>query len=72
MGAVAATGQEPFDLWFLSLCALGVGVLRVSLAETARQGFWRGWAFGFGYFDRCFRIVAQYIQRRVTVSRPYQ
>lgn len=49
-GVIAATGQAPFDLWFLSLIGLGLGLLRVSLAGTARQGFWRGWAFGFGYF----------------------
>jgi apolipoprotein N-acyltransferase len=49
-GVVAATGQAPFDLWILSLIGLGLGLLRVSLAGTARQGFCRGWAFGLGYF----------------------
>ncbi|WP_241565097.1 apolipoprotein N-acyltransferase [Paenirhodobacter populi] len=45
LGAVAALGQAPFDLWFLALPALS-GL--IALAARSRAG-WTGFAGGFGY-----------------------
>ncbi|MYM57158.1 apolipoprotein N-acyltransferase [Rhodobacteraceae bacterium GS-10] len=49
-GALAATGQAPFDLWQLALVGFA-GLYSVFLtAGTARRAGWAGWAGGTGYF----------------------
>lgn len=50
LGALAATGQAPFDLWPLTLIALAVlfGALRAT--PGPRAALWLGLAAGTGYF----------------------
>lgn len=54
LGAVAVLGHAPFHLWpafAVSICGL---VLLLDGANQSkkrfRSAFWRGWAWGFGYF----------------------
>jgi len=49
-GVLAALGQAPLDLWPLALWGFALMYLRAQAAASSRQGFWRGWAAGFGYF----------------------
>lgn len=50
LGAVAATGQAPLDLWWLSLAAFGL--LTEVIVRRAGLGpmVWTGWLAGSGYF----------------------
>ncbi|QFS81683.1 Apolipoprotein N-acyltransferase [Roseivivax sp. THAF40] len=50
LGLVFATGQAPFDLWYLALAALAAAIWLIGAAGTPRQAGWTGWAFGAGYF----------------------
>ncbi|MTH77373.1 apolipoprotein N-acyltransferase [Paracoccus aestuariivivens] len=50
LGAIAALGQAPWNLWFLSVTALGVLCWRIGRAKTARDSGWHGFAAGFGQF----------------------
>ncbi len=50
LGLIFATGQAPFDLWYLALAALGGALWLIRAAATPRQAAWTGWAFGAGYF----------------------
>lgn len=50
LGAIAATGLAPLNLWFLSLPALALILWRIARAPTARAGFWQALAAGIGWF----------------------
>ncbi|SIT12380.1 Apolipoprotein N-acyltransferase [Roseivivax lentus] len=50
LGLIFATGQAPFDLWYLALVALGGALWLIRAAATPRQAGWTAWAFGAGYF----------------------
>ncbi|MFQ6550028.1 apolipoprotein N-acyltransferase [Aestuariibius sp. 2305UL40-4] len=50
LGALAALGHAPFDLWFLTVVALIIAFGILARVEAGGPAFWSGWAFGFGYF----------------------
>lgn len=50
LGAVAALGQAPFDLWPATVLALGAVFALYPFAQSRRQAVNHAWAFGFGYF----------------------
>ncbi|HEU0044137.1 apolipoprotein N-acyltransferase [Sphingomonas sp.] len=50
LGAVAALGFAPLELWPLTLLALAGWLMLVHAAPTWRAAAWRGWAFGVGHF----------------------
>ncbi|MDO5630396.1 MAG: apolipoprotein N-acyltransferase [Paracoccus sp. (in: a-proteobacteria)] len=50
LGAIAATGLAPLNLWFLALPAIALILWRVARAPTARTVFWQALAAGVGWF----------------------
>ena len=50
LGAVAATGFAPLQLWPLLLLGLAGLVALTHNAPTQRQALWRGWCWGLGHF----------------------
>ncbi len=50
LGAIAACGFAPLDLWPLALAALAGWMALVHAAPTWRAALWRGWLFGLGHF----------------------
>ena len=50
LGAAAALGQAPWDLWFLTVAALAVLCWRIARAQGARAAAWHGFAAGLGHF----------------------
>lgn len=48
LGLLAGTGQAPLGLWYLTILAVAVWLLRQP--ETRRAAFKHGWLFGAGYF----------------------
>ena len=50
LGALAALGFAPLDLWPLTLVALAVWLHLIHAAPTGRAALWRGWVFGVGHF----------------------
>ena len=50
LGGLAALGQAPWSLWWVSLPAFAGLFFLLSGAETWRRGGWTGWAAGLGYF----------------------
>lgn len=50
LGALAALGQAPWDLWFLTLPALALICLRIALAPSAGAAAWQAFAAGSGHF----------------------
>ncbi len=50
LGALAALGQAPWNLWFLTVVALSLLSWRIGRAATARHAAWHGLAAGFGHF----------------------
>ncbi len=50
LGALAATGFAPLDLWPLTLVAFALWMKLVHDAPTLRRALWRGWVFGVGHF----------------------
>jgi apolipoprotein N-acyltransferase len=50
LGAAAACGFAPWQLWPLTLVCLAAWLWLVHDAGTLRQALWRGWAFGVGHF----------------------
>lgn len=50
LGAAAACGFAPLQLWWLALACLAGWMALVHAAPTLRQALWRGWAFGVGHF----------------------
>jgi apolipoprotein N-acyltransferase len=50
LGAVAACGFAPLELWWLALPALAAFLWLVHDAPNVRAALWRGWLFGVGHF----------------------
>jgi len=50
LGGLAATGQAPLGLWWLSIPAFAVCVAVLSALPNWRAAAWGGWAMGAGYF----------------------
>lgn len=50
LGAVAATGFAPLQLWPLTLLGLAGLMALVHAAPTVRAACWRGWLWGVGHF----------------------
>nr|WP_174285692.1 apolipoprotein N-acyltransferase [Sphingomonas bacterium] len=50
LGAAAACGFAPFDLWPLTLACFAAWLWLVHDAPTIRSALWRGWLFGLGHF----------------------
>ena len=50
LGALAALGFAPLQLWPLTLLAFAGWLLLVHAAPTWRAAAWRGWLFGVGHF----------------------
>ena len=50
LGAVAALGFAPLELWPLTLLAFAGWLLLVHAAPGWRAAAWRGWLFGVGHF----------------------
>ncbi|MFZ5962030.1 apolipoprotein N-acyltransferase [Thalassococcus sp. BH17M4-6] len=49
-GAVFALGQAPYDLWYLALAGLVVGVVLLGRNLVPGRATGVGWGFGLGYF----------------------
>ena len=50
LGALAACGFAPLELWPLTLASLAGWIALVHAAPTFRASLWRGYAFGVGHF----------------------
>jgi len=50
LGAVAALGQAPWNLWPLTLLAMALLCQRVAQASTPRAAAWHAFAAGLGHF----------------------
>ena len=50
LGAIAALGFAPLQLWWLTLPALALWLWLVYDAPSLRTALWRGWLFGVGHF----------------------
>lgn len=50
LGAIAALGFAPLELWPLTLAAFALWLWLVHAAPTLKQALWRGWLFGVGHF----------------------
>lgn len=50
LGAIAALGFAPLELWPLTLLAFAGWLMLVHAAPTWRAAAWRGWLFGVGHF----------------------
>lgn len=50
LGAVAATGQAPLDLWYLSFFGFCGAFNLFVRSEGARDAAWTGWFFALGHF----------------------
>ena len=50
LGALAALGFAPLQLWPLTLLAFAGWLLLVHAAPTGQAAAWRGWTFGVGHF----------------------
>jgi apolipoprotein N-acyltransferase len=50
LGAIAATGFAPLDLWPLALVAFALWMAIVHAAATWQRALWLGWVFGVGHF----------------------
>lgn len=50
LGALAALGFPPINLWPLSLLALGAAAILIRFSGSIRSAFFRGWLFGLAHF----------------------
>ncbi len=50
LGAAAACGFAPLELWPLALACFAAWLVLVHGAPTFRAALWRGWLFGLGHF----------------------
>lgn len=50
LGALAACGFAPLQLWPLTLLCLAIWMMLVARAPSVRGALWRGYAFGVGHF----------------------
>jgi len=56
LGAAAALGHAPTDLWWLTIACLAVALFLLP-ARNTRQAIWHGWALGVGYFAVSLRWI---------------
>lgn len=56
LGALAALGQAPVNLWWVTVLAFGAAIYLLPSA-TARAAFWGGWLLGVGYFAVSLRWI---------------
>ncbi len=50
LGGIAALGQAPFDLWPLTLLAIGILFALLRKSRSGKHALGLGWAAGAGYF----------------------
>lgn len=50
LGALAACGFAPLDLWWLTLASFAAFLWFVDSANSLKAACWRGWLFGVGHF----------------------
>ena len=50
LGAIAALGYPPLNLWPVALLALGAGAILIRFSGSVRSAFSRGWLFGLTHF----------------------
>jgi apolipoprotein N-acyltransferase len=50
LGAVAACGFAPLELWPLTLACIAAWMLLIHRAPALKAALWQGWAFGLGHF----------------------
>lgn len=50
LGVLAAFGQAPWNLWYVTVPALAVLIWRLSGASSAKASAWHGFVAGLGYF----------------------
>lgn len=50
LGALAACGFAPLELWPLTLGGFALWLWLVHAASALKQALWRGWLFGVGHF----------------------
>jgi apolipoprotein N-acyltransferase len=50
LGALAACGFAPLQIWWLTIGCFAAWMLLVHRAPTLRAALWRGWVFGVGHF----------------------
>lgn len=62
LGAAAAAGQAPWNLWFVALAALGFLTALIAAETRASRRIWLGWIGGAGYFATAlFWIVEPFL-----------
>ena len=59
IGAGAALGQAPWNLWPLTVLALTAMLWRVGAAPSARAALWRGLTIGTGHFALALAWITQ-------------
>jgi apolipoprotein N-acyltransferase len=59
LGAAAGLGQAPFDLWPVTILALGALFVIYPCGQPQRQSVFHVWAFGFGYFGFSLRWIIE-------------
>ena len=59
LGALAATGFAPLDLWPITLACFAAWLALVHDAATLRAALWRGWLFGIAHFSVGNNWIAQ-------------
>lgn len=50
LGAAAACGFAPLQLWWLTIACFAAWMVIVHRAPTLKTALWSGWAFGVGHF----------------------
>ncbi len=50
LGAAAACGFAPLQLWVLTLACFAAWLWLIHAAPTWKMALWRGWVFGVGHF----------------------
>ena len=50
LGAAAACGFAPLQLWWLTIACFALWMAIVNDAPTLKAALWRGWSFGVGHF----------------------
>ena len=67
LGAIAALGFAPLQLWPLTLIGLAGWLWLVHAAPTLRGALWRGWLFGVGHFTIANNWIQQAFEYQQTM-----
>ncbi len=59
LGAVAATGQAPWGLWWFSILAFAACLAILPALPHWRAAAWGGWAMGAGYFALALNWIVE-------------